>query len=270
MRINMKRMLNLIIVLFIGIVLIACSKKDSIILATTTSTDNSGLLDYLLPFFEEEKDISVKVIAVGTGAALEMGRMGEADILMVHDKPSELQFMDEGYGIKRSDLMYNDFVIVGPNEIGDNTLESVLTKIKETESKFISREDNSGTHIKELFLWEKYGIEPNGDWYDENGQGMGATLTIASEDQAYTITDRATYLSMKDNLDLEIVYENNEDLFNQYGVILINPELHKNIKYEDALIFYDWLISEKAQNLINQFGKEIYDQSLFMANAPKE
>ncbi len=268
----MKKVLNLIIIIFITLMLFACSKKDehAIILATTTSTENSGLLEYLLPYFEEEKGISVKVIAVGTGAALEIGKMGEADILMVHAKPSELQFMDDGYGIKRSDLMYNDFVIVGPKDIGENTLESVLSEIYVTESKFISRGDNSGTHIKELFLWEKYEIEANGDWYVENGQGMGATLALASEEKAFTLTDRATYLSMKDNLDLKIVFENDEVLFNQYGVILINPELHKQINYDDADIFYNWLISEKAQNLINQFGKDTYNQSLFIANAPKE
>jgi len=253
-------------IIFIVTTLFGCTQKKeqhSILLATTTSTDNSGLLDYLIPYFEEDTGIEVKWIAVGTGAALEMGRTKEVDILMVHDKTSELIFMQEGYGLKRSDLMYNDFVIVGPVDSGiDNTsLSTVLTEIKNGE--FISRGDTSGTHAKELMLWEKYGIENTGSWYIESGQGMGATLSLASEKGSYTLTDRATFLTMKDTLDLKIVFENDTDLFNQYGVITVMPHVDKVINDKDALILYDWLISNRGQYLISQFGIETYGQPLF-------
>ncbi len=264
----MKKILTIVFVLFMFTSLFGCKKEQSIILATTTSTENSGLLDFLLPYFEEETGIEVKVVAVGTGAALEMGRNGEADILMVHDKTRELEFISENYGTLRSDFMFNDFVIVGPGVVGDNTLVSVLQAIKDSET-FVSRGDNSGTHSKEMSLWDTTEIGNSGEWYIETGKGMGDTLMMADELQAYTLSDRATFLSMLDNLDLEIVYENPEELKNQYGIMLVNPELHNNINTEEAKKLYDWLISERGQELINQYGLEEYDQQLFFANAPK-
>ncbi len=268
----MKKILNVFIMLCLVTVLFSCQKVDhTIILGTTTSTDNSGLLNYLMPFFKEDTGITVNWVAVGTGAALQMGRSGDADILMVHDKPNELIFMQDGYGSQRSDFMYNDFVIVGPTNstITGDSMESVLDQIVDT-GKFISRGDNSGTNSKELFLWDKYGIENTGDWYVESGSGMGATLTMANELGAYTLTDRATYLSMKDQFDLKIVYENDPDLFNQYGVIIVNPDLHKNLNTKDASVLYNWLLSDRGQTLINAYGIDTYGQELFFGNAPQE
>ena len=258
-------------------VLVSCKsdelKNKTLILATTTSTENSGLLSAILPVFEEETGISVDVVAVGTGAALQMGRDGEADILLVHAKPSEEKFVSEGHGTRRSDVMYNDFVIVGPKEdpanlkdIGSDVVKALQT-ISATESIFISRGDDSGTNKKEIALWASAKETPEGDWYLSSGQGMGATLTIASEKQGYTMTDRATYLSMKDNLDLVILIENNELLFNQYGIIPVNPDKNDKINKKAAEMFEEWILSENAQKLIGEFGVEKFGQPLFTPNA---
>ncbi|MFA5576111.1 MAG: substrate-binding domain-containing protein [Tissierellaceae bacterium] len=248
--------------------------KRPIILSTTTSTQDSGLLDYLLPIFTDETGIEVKVIAVGTGKALQMGRDGEADVLLVHAKPDELLFVEEGHGTKRNDVMYNDFILVGPMDDPLNLKEDqpgdILEGLKLIEKEkftFVSRGDDSGTHKKELGIWKEAGIEPAGAWYMDAGAGMGDVLTIASEKQAYTITDRATYLSMRDVLDLDIVTEGDENLLNQYGVIPVDPEKNDNINGEGALEFYDWMISDKGQDLIKGFGIEEYGQSLFFPNA---
>ncbi len=250
-------------------------EKGTIILSTTTSTQDSGLLDFLLPIFEEDTGYEVDVIAVGTGQALQMGRDGEADVLLVHAKASEEEFLAEGAGTERHDVMYNDFVLVGPKgsdkvEKGDK-IEKALTAIKDQELIFVSRGDDSGTHKKELSIWTAVGIEPAGDWYLDAGQGMGAVLTMANEKEAYTITDRATYLSMKDDLDLEIVVEGHDSLLNQYGVIPVNPEVlgdkADQINHEGAKEFMNWLISEKGQDLISQFGVEEYGEALFVPNA---
>ncbi|MCK9217177.1 MAG: substrate-binding domain-containing protein [Firmicutes bacterium] len=246
-----------------------------IILSTTTSTQDSGLLDFLLPEFKNDTGIEVKVIAVGTGQALQMGRDGEADVLLVHAKASELEFLEEGAGTERHDVMYNDFILVGPTgdtmvEKGDN-IEKALSTIKEKELVFVSRGDDSGTHKKELAIWKAVNIEPAGEWYLDAGAGMGAVLTMANEKEAYTITDRATYLSMKNDLDLEIVIEGDENLLNQYGVIPVNPEVlgdkADQINHEGALEFMNWLISERGQELISKFGVEEYGQALFVPNA---
>lgn len=251
-------------------------KKEAreMVLATTTSTDNSGLLKAILPDFEEKTGIEVKVVAVGTGKALAMGRDGEADVLLVHAKPSEETFVEEGHGLKRFDVMYNDFVIVGDSEDGANIkaetgsdVLGALKAIEESKSEFVTRGDDSGTNKKELALWKENGIQPKGDWYISSGQGMGATLTIADEKGAYTMTDRATYLSMKDKLQLEILVQGDERLFNQYGVIAVNPDKSEIIKEKEAQEFIQWILSEEAQKSIGEFGKEKFGESLFTPNA---
>lgn len=245
-----------------------------IILATTTSTQDSGLLDYILPVFEEEYGITVDVVAVGTGKALEMGRNGEADILLVHAKESEEEFVAEGHGLERRDVMYNDFILVGPAEdsLGlkenyGNDILGALTAISENEATFVSRGDDSGTHKKELSIWSAAGIEPAGDWYVEAGAGMGDVLKMADEMQAYTLTDRATYLNMRDVLELEILVEGDENLFNQYGIIPVNPEKSEQINAEGAQKLFEWFLSDEAQNLIGEYGVEEFGQPLFTPNA---
>lgn len=247
-----------------------------IILSTTTSTQDSGLLDYLLPIFEEKTGATVKTVAVGTGAALEMGQNGEADVLLVHAKADEEKFVADGYGTERHDVMYNDFVLVGPKEdtlklkeTSGSDIQSALKNISNSGSSFVSRGDDSGTHKKELKLWEETGISPEGEWYVSAGAGMADVLKIASEKQAYTITDRATYLSLKDTLDLEVLVEGDENLFNQYGVIPVTPEREDNAEINEAgaKAFMDWIISEEAQKLIGEYGVEEFGEPLFVPNA---
>lgn len=246
--------------------------KD-IILSTTTSTQDSGLLDFLLPIFSEETGYKVKTIAVGTGKALQMGRDGEADVLLVHAKSDELKFVEEGHGTERHDVMYNDFILVGPKndplELKTKTPNDIVEGLKLIEggkAVFVSRGDDSGTHKKELGIWKSASIEPKGDWYLEAGAGMGDVLKIASEKQGYTITDRATYLSMKDTLELDIAIEGDDNLFNQYGVIPVDPEKNTNINKDGAIAFMDWFLSDRGQALIKEFGVEEYGQPLFIPN----
>ncbi|OHW61344.1 PBP superfamily domain protein [Andreesenia angusta] len=247
-----------------------------IILSTTTSTQDSGLLDYLLPVFEEKTGATVKTVAVGTGAALEMGQNGEADVLLVHAKADEEKFVADGYGTERHDVMYNDFVLVGPKEdalklkeTSGSDIQSALKNISNSGSTFVSRGDDSGTHKKELKLWEETGISPQGEWYVSAGAGMADVLKIASEKQAYTITDRATYLSLKDTLDLDVLVEGDKNLFNQYGVIPVNPEREDNAEINEAgaKAFMDWILSEEAQKLIGEYGVEEFGEPLFVPNA---
>lgn len=296
---KMKKVLSLMLVFLLAISVVACTpkkeeapkkpdtevdgkgaeeEKDGIILSTTTSTEDSGLLDFLLPEFTKDTGIEVKTVAVGTGKALENGRNGEADILLVHAKEAELEFLEEGAGTERKDVMYNDYVLVGPKndplELKANSPSDItagLKKISEEEAEFVSRGDDSGTHKKELNIWKAADLEPKGTWYIEAGSGMGDVLKMADEKQAYTITDRATYLSMKDDLDLEIVIEGSEDLLNQYGIIPVNPEVlgedADRINHEGAKEFMEWMLSEKGQNLIKEFGVEEYGEPLFIPNA---
>lgn len=240
-----------------------------IILATTTSTEDSGLLDFLLPIFKEDTGIEVKTVSVGTGQALQMGRDGDADVLLVHAKDDELEMLDEGHATEREDVMYNDFILVGPADgtVADgDDITAALTQISDEGLEFVSRGDDSGTHKKELNIWSAADIEPSGDWYIEAGQGMGDVLSMADEKQAYTIADRATYLSMQDNLDLAIVVEGDENLFNQYGVLPVNPDKNDSINNEAAVKFLEWLISDKGQELISEFGVEEYGEALFIPN----
>ena len=249
-------------------------ENPELILATTTSTQDSGLLDFLLPIFTEDTGYTVKTIAVGTGKALQMGRDGEADVLLVHAKSDELKFVEEGDGTERHDVMYNDFILVGPKEDALNLKEQFgndiaggLKAISDNMATFVSRGDDSGTHKKELAIWKSADIEPAGDWYLSAGSGMADVLKIADEKQAYTITDRATYLSMQADLGLDILIEGDENLFNQYGVIPVNPEKGETINNEGAVAFMEWILSEKGQNLIKEFGVEEYGQPLFIPNA---
>ena len=231
---------------------------ERLILATTTSTENSGLLEQLIPAFEEKYSYRVDVVAVGTGRALQHGRDGDADVLMVHAKPAELKFVENGYGVNRKEIMYNDFVILGPQNDPANikgttdALEAFRT-IAEKEATFISRGDNSGTNKKELGIWEEAGIDPSGEWYQETGQGMGSSITIADQKDAYILSDRGTYIAFRDKIDLEIVSEGDEVFYNLYGVIAVNPDKHPDVNYEGAQAFIDYLVSEKAQKIIKDY-----------------
>ena len=255
----------------------AARPADRLILATTTSTYDSGLLDYILPTFEAQSGITVDVVAVGTGQALVMGANGDADVVLVHARAREEQFVAEGHGTQRYDVMYNDFVIVGaPNDpAGIQGLESATEafgRIAETEALFVSRGDDSGTHIKERAIWEAAGLNPDefGDWYIAAGQGMGAVLTMANELGAYTLSDRATYLARRadaqsEALTLEILVEGDPILFNPYGVIPVNPQKHPGVNAEGAQKFVDWLTGLEAQELIAGFQR--YGQTLFVPDS---
>lgn len=273
----MKRPVSITLLLLLAFSLISCSAgdnaKDVLILATTTSTENSGLLDHILPHFEEEYGIDVRVVAVGTGQALEMGRKGDADVLLVHARDAELEFVEDGYGVDRHDVMYNDFVIAGPandpaglKENAGSDAVKAFSIIAGKEVPFVSRGDNSGTHKKEMKLWKEAGIEPGGEWYKSVGKGMGQSLIFASEEGAYILTDRGTYLSMQDSLELAILVEGDSRLFNQYGVIKVNQEKHHRINKEGADKFVEWLLSPGVQKMIGEFGKDKFGQSLFTPN----
>lgn len=242
---------------------------ERLVLASTTSTEDSGLFEELVPAFEESHPgYRVEVVAMGTGAALELGRNGDADVLLVHAKPDEVAFVEEGYGAERRDVMYNDFVILGPpsdpagvSEAG--TAAEALRAVAEAGAGFVSRGDDSGTHRKELAVWESAGVEASGDWHVDAGQGMGDVLTMASEREAYTMSDRATFLSMRDRLDLVVLFDGDEALFNQYGVIRVSAATNP----EGAEAFADWIVSDDAQRLIGGYGLEEYGEPLFVPNA---
>lgn len=250
--------------------------NGSIILSTTTSTRDSGLLDYILPDFTAKTGIEVKTVAVGTGKALQMGVDGEADVLLVHAKASEEAFVANGDGTARYDVMYNDFVIIGPkddpaqlSEKANGNVIKAFEILNEGNYPFISRGDDSGTNKKELEVWQAAGIEPSGDWYVSAGKGMGDVIQMANEMLGYTLSDRATYLSMKDDLDLKVVVEGDPNLFNQYGVIPVNPNKNDQINSTGAQAFVDWILSDETQQLIAGYGIEQYGQPLFTPNAKK-
>ena len=214
-------------------------------LATTTSTDNSGLLSYLLPAFENKTGYRVHVIAVGTGKAIRMGRDGDADVLLVHAPAVEIEFVKAGYGDKRCSVMYNDFILVGPASNPANiktglAISDALQQIADNNSTFISRGDNSGTHKKELSLWHAKKINPKGKWYREVGQGMGKTLQIANEVDGYTMTDRGTWLAYQAKLEIKLLFEDDPPLFNPYGIIAVNPERHPDVNYTGAIKLIKW------------------------------
>ena len=238
------------------------------ILATTTSTVDSGLLDTLLPAYEETSDCSVKALGVGSGEALEMGSQGNADVLLSHSPDAEEEFMAAGDGSRREAVMHNDFVLVGPaddpaNVEGSATAADAMAKIADSESTFVSRADESGTNTKELELWEEAGVTPGGDWYEETGQGMGETLTITSQLQGYTLTDRGTYLATE-GLDLDVLTQGSKDLLNFYHVIVVD---HEGTNRACADEFADWLLTPETQKLIGEFGVEEYGRQLFAPDA---
>ncbi|MEE9453050.1 MAG: substrate-binding domain-containing protein [Paracoccaceae bacterium] len=234
------------------------AKADVIKLASTTSTDHSGLFEFILPQFTAQTGISVRVIAVGTGQALRIARSGDADVLLVHHRASEDAFINEGYGIARRDVMFNQFVIIGPLSdpagVKDaQTAAEALTLIAQSQSKFASRGDNSGTHLRELELWQAAGITPKGGWYQEIGSGMGTTLNFASAADAYTISDDGTWTTFHNHGDLVQLFAGDETLFNPYGIILVNPERYAHVNYQSARIFSDWLTSPAGQEAIGAF-----------------
>ena len=269
-----KQNLKIIVILFIA--LCSCVSRAEtrfIIVASTTSTQNSGLFDKILPIFKSKSGIEVRVVAVGTGQALRLAQNGDADVLFVHHKSSELDFVKKGFGVKRFDVMYNDFVIIGPQSDPANIrnveqVKDAFTKIANSGNNFISRGDNSGTHKRELSLWRAASINPKkhaGKWYQEVGAGMGATLNITAAKAAYTLTDRGTWLSFKNKTNLAILFDGDKKLLNPYGVILVNPNRYRHIKADDGQKFIDWLISKEGQVAINNY--KIDSKQLFFSNA---
>jgi tungstate transport system substrate-binding protein len=242
-------------------------------LATTTSTQDTGLLDVLVPEFEKLTGITLKVVAVGTGQALELGRRGDADVLLVHARAAEDRFMAEGHGAERKDVMYNDFVLVGP--AGDPARirgvkpASALTRIARAKAPFVSRGDRSGTHQKEQALWKAARMTPSGDWYLNAGAGMAEVLRMADEKDAYTLSNRATYLALRARLRSVIVVEKDPILFNPYGVIAVNPKTHPGVNDDGARRFIQFLLSPKVQARIARFGREKYGQPLFHVYRPR-
>ena len=261
----------------LGSSVVSAEEKDVLMMATTTSTADTGLLDYLAPLFQEDTGWELQWDAVGTGEALKMGENGDVDIVLVHAKASEEEFVEKGFGVERFPVMYNDFVVAGPKEPikATDDIKAVFTQITEDKLNFISRGDDSGTDKKEKKIWEALKIDPTvNENYEESGQGMGATLTMADEKQAYCLTDRGTFLKMKKDadvpLELEVVCEGAKDLLNQYGVIAVNPEKYPEVNNEAANDFIEWICSEDVQKLIGEFGVEDYGQALFTPNAGTE
>jgi tungstate transport system substrate-binding protein len=268
---------RLFIAAAIGALLIAAppamAQEKSIVVASTTSTQDSGLFGHILPIFTKKTGITVKVIAQGTGQALDTARRGDADVVFVHAKSAEEKFLTEGQGVKRFPVMYNDFVIIGPKADpakikGTKDVAAALKKLKDSQATFISRGDRSGTHIAEINLWKAVGIDiekDKGPWYKSIGQGMGAALNTAQGSNGYVMSDRATWINFKNKGDLDIIVEGDKRLFNQYGVMLVNPEKHPNVKKADGQAFIDWLISPEGQKTIADY--KINGQQLFFPNA---
>ncbi|MDB5564941.1 MAG: extracellular solute-binding protein family 1 [Tardiphaga sp.] len=274
-----NRIQSLALALGLSIVTMAApafSQEKSIVVASTTSTQDSGLFGYLLPLFKAKTGIDVKVIAQGTGQALDTARRGDADVVFVHARSQEEKFMSEGFGVKRFDVMYNDFVLIGPASDpagvkGSKDVSAALKTIQAKAAPFVSRGDKSGTHFAELALWKDAGIDiatTKGPWYREIGQGMGAALSTANAMNGYVLSDRGTWLSFKNRGDLVIAVEGDKRMFNQYGVILVNPDKFPSVKKELGQAFVDWLISPEGQNVIANY--KIDGQQLFFPNAEKK
>lgn len=282
MKRNLTIVITLLAVLSASLALAGCGngKPTTVVLATTTSTQDSGLLDVLIPAFEKQHNVKVKTLAVGTGEALKMGERGDADVVLVHSRDAEEKFVADGFGLQRVQVMYNDFIIVGPQPDpaaikGDKSASDAFKEIAAAGSAgtavFVSRADDSGTNKKELALWKEAGIDPKGQpWYVETGQGMGETLTITNQKQGYTLSDRATYLARKANLSLVVLVEGDKGLMNQYGVVVVNPDKLPNVKLntEGASDFAKFLTSKDGQDLIN--GYKINGTVVFHANAKGE
>ena len=251
-----------------------CIAQSTLILSTTTSTQDSGLLDVILPLFEAKAGVKVKTIAVGSGEALAMGRRGDADVLLVHSKAAEDEFMAQGFGSLRLDVMHNDFVLVGPASdpagVKGMPTADALKRIAEKGITFVSREDKSGTHAREMELWKKAGIIPAGKpWYVATGQGMGETLRVTSEKKVYTVADRGTFLALRKTLALDILVEGGKELWNSYRIIVVNPEKHPKTREKEARQFAQWIVAPEAQKVIGEFGREKFGQPLFVPDAVK-
>lgn len=261
--------------LFLCLIGAAHAQQTFITVASTTSTEQSGLFKHLLPLFEKKSGIQVRVVALGTGQALDMGRRGDADVVFVHARPLEEKFVAEGHGVKRYEVMYNDFVLVGPQSDsagvrGTRDIVAAFRKIRALQAPFVSRGDKSGTHFAELELWKAGGIEiarERGAWYRETGSGMGPALNTASAMNAYVLADRGTWLAFKNRAQLVIAVEGDRRLFNQYGIILVNPQRHPSVKREPGQAFIDWLVSPEGQQAIA--GYRIGGEQLFFPNAGK-
>jgi len=251
------------------------AQERYIVVASTTSTEQSGLFAHLLPAFTQKTGIGVRVVALGTGQALDTGRRGDADVVFVHDRPAEDKFVAEGWGIDRRDVMYNDFVIIGPKSdpakvAGSKDVARALASIAAAQAPFVSRGDKSGTHAAELRYWKDAGVDlatQKGTWYRETGSGMGPSLNTASSMNAYLLADRGTWLNFKNRGDLAILVEGDQKLFNPYGVMLVNPAKHPHVKKADGLAFIDWLTSPEGQAVIA--GYKIGGEQLFFASARK-
>jgi tungstate transport system substrate-binding protein len=249
------------------------AQEKSIVVASTTSTQDSGLFGHILPLFKAKTGIDVKVVAQGTGQALDTGRRGDADVVFVHAKAQEEKFVADGFGVKRFDVMYNDFVVIGPKSDsakikGGKDVLAAFKAIAGTGSPFVSRGDRSGTHVAELALWKAAGLDPAGTkpaWYREIGQGMGAALNTAGGMGAYVLSDRGTWISFKNKGELQIAVEGDKRLFNQYGIILVNPAKHPNVKKDLGQQFIDWVLSSEGQNAIKSYT--VNGQQLFFPNA---
>ena len=275
---KMSGMISLVVALIVAVSVspaLSAPVNKNIILATTTSTQDSGLLDALIPMFEKETGYFVKTIAVGSGQAMKMGEKGEADVLLVHSPDAEKKFMAEGYGINRKLVMHNDFVIVGPPDDpakikGSKSAAAAFKKIAATHSLFLSRADNSGTNAKEKKIWKAAGINPQGQkWYQETGLGMGQTLNVASEKKGYTLTDRGTFLALKKHLGLVILVEGDPLLLNIYHVIEVNPAKWPKVNAAGAKAFSDFMVSKKTQDFIRTFGVKKFGSPLFFPDAGK-
>ena len=257
----MDKLQNLLLVALLPLLLVSTAfAGEHLRLATTTSTDNSGLLAELLPPFETANDCQVDVIAVGTGKAIKLGMNGDVDVVLVHARSKEDKFVADGYGVDRRDVMYNDFVVLGPvsDPAGIKGMTDVtvaMGKIAAAKATFVSRGDDSGTHTREKQIWSAAGVNPSGDWYLEAGRGMGEVIVMAGERQGYTLSDRGTYLAFKDKTELQVVAEGDKRLFNPYGVIMVNPQKHPHVKVELAQKFLDYLTSDQAKALITDYRR---------------
>lgn len=263
-------------ILFISMTFVLCAvsvvAQERLKISSTTSTDNSGLFGALNPPFEKRFHCRVDVIAVGTGKALKIGSAGDVDVVFVHARAAEDKFIADGFGVNRRDVMYNDFIIIGPKNDpagirGSKDAKKALAAIAQKGAPFISRGDDSGTHKKEKTLWRKAGVRPMGAWYAEAGQGMGAVIQIANEKKAYTLADRGTYLAYSKKVDLVILCENDKDLFNPYGIMAVNPARFPHVNYIMAMAYIGWVTSKEGQAIIKDFGKDRFGQPLFRPQA---
>jgi len=264
------------VVFLVSVAVIFCavgvSAQERLKISSTTSTDNSGLFGALNPPFEKRFNCRVDVIAVGTGKALKIGEAGDVDVVFVHARAAEDKFITDGHGVNRRDVMYNDFIIVGPQEDpavikGFKDAKKALAAIAKKSAPFISRGDDSGTHKKELTLWKKAGVAPKGKWYAEAGQGMGAVIQIANEKKAYALADRGTYLAYSNKVDLTILSEGDTDLFNPYGIMAVNPAKFPRVNYVLAMAYIGWVTSQAGQEIIREFGVDKFGQPLFKPQA---